>query len=60
MISELYMYRDNQWVKCDDCGSWRKLPADAFVPARWICSDNVRDLRRLILACIHLLLYPLV
>ncbi|KAG0620032.1 hypothetical protein M758_4G183600 [Ceratodon purpureus] len=37
---------DDQWVKCDDCGCWRRLPADAFVPASWICSDNEWDLRR--------------
>lgn len=37
---------DDQWVKCDDCGCWRRLPADTFVPATWICSDNEWDLRR--------------
>jgi hypothetical protein len=40
--------RDDQWVKCDDCGCWRRLPADTFVPATWICSDNEWDLRRLV------------
>lgn len=37
---------ESQWVKCDDCGSWRRLPADAFVPEKWNCSDNDRDLTR--------------
>ncbi|XP_073389703.1 B3 domain-containing protein Os07g0679700 isoform X2 [Physcomitrium patens] len=34
---------ENQWVKCNDCGSWRRLSADAFVPAGWICSDSDLD-----------------
>uniref|UniRef100_A0A7I4DAG6 CW-type domain-containing protein n=1 Tax=Physcomitrium patens TaxID=3218 RepID=A0A7I4DAG6_PHYPA len=37
---------DDQWVQCDDCGCWRRLPADAFVHARWVCSDNEWDSRR--------------
>ncbi|XP_068639540.1 B3 domain-containing protein Os07g0563300-like isoform X2 [Aristolochia californica] len=29
-----------QWVQCDSCSKWRKLPADALVPAEWHCSLN--------------------
>ncbi|KAF8391406.1 hypothetical protein HHK36_023710 [Tetracentron sinense] len=32
-----------QWVQCEDCSKWRKLPADALLPSRWTCSDNSRD-----------------
>ncbi|CAA0835987.1 B3 domain-containing transcription repressor VAL2 [Striga hermonthica] len=32
-----------QWVQCEDCFKWRKVPADAFLPSRWICADNVWD-----------------
>lgn len=42
-------------MKCDDCGSWRRLPADAFVPEKWNCSDNDRDLTRFILTLLAIL-----
>ncbi|GER53037.1 transcription factor, partial [Striga asiatica] len=32
-----------QWVQCEDCFKWRKVPADAFLPSKWICADNVWD-----------------
>uniref|UniRef100_A0A7I4E9T6 Uncharacterized protein n=2 Tax=Physcomitrium patens TaxID=3218 RepID=A0A7I4E9T6_PHYPA len=35
-----------QWAQCDDCGTWRRVPVDAFVPARWSCSQNTWDLTR--------------
>ncbi|KAH6773745.1 hypothetical protein C2S52_003351 [Perilla frutescens var. hirtella] len=35
-----------QWVQCEDCFKWRKVPADALVPSKWTCSDNVWDLHR--------------
>ncbi|KAK9156210.1 hypothetical protein Sjap_003690 [Stephania japonica] len=35
-----------QWVQCDDCSKWRKLPIDALLPSRWTCSDNPWDLKR--------------
>lgn len=37
---------EDQWAQCDDCGSWRKVPADVFLPTRWVCSDNVWDAER--------------
>ncbi|CAA2982566.1 B3 domain-containing Os07g0563300-like isoform X4 [Olea europaea subsp. europaea] len=30
-----------QWVECDDCFKWRKVPANALLPSRWTCSGNV-------------------
>lgn len=39
-------YGENRWVKCNDCGRWRRVPSDAFVPARWVCAENDRDLKR--------------
>ncbi|CAK9210021.1 unnamed protein product [Sphagnum troendelagicum] len=35
-----------QWAQCDDCSNWRRLPATAFVPLRWSCSQNTWDLTR--------------
>ncbi|GAB4826874.1 hypothetical protein Ancab_033754 [Ancistrocladus abbreviatus] len=35
-----------QWVHCDNCFKWRKLPADVLLPARWTCSENSWDLKR--------------
>ncbi|GFQ01824.1 B3 domain-containing protein os07g0563300 [Phtheirospermum japonicum] len=32
-----------QWVQCEDCFKWRKVPVDALLPSRWICSDNAWD-----------------
>ncbi|KAL3752509.1 hypothetical protein ACJRO7_013206 [Eucalyptus globulus] len=35
-----------QWVQCDDCSKWRKLPMDAHLPPGWKCSDNIWDSER--------------
>jgi hypothetical protein len=35
-----------QWARCDECGNWRCLPATAFVPLHWSCSQNTWDLTR--------------
>ncbi|KDP20893.1 hypothetical protein JCGZ_21364 [Jatropha curcas] len=32
-----------QWVQCEDCFKWRKLPADALLPSKWTCSSNSWD-----------------
>ncbi|MCO5600318.1 hypothetical protein L7F22_054428 [Adiantum nelumboides] len=37
---------EDQWAQCDDCGSWRKVPSDVFLPTRWVCNDNVWDANR--------------
>ncbi|XP_065620794.1 B3 domain-containing protein Os07g0563300 [Quercus suber] len=35
-----------QWVQCEDCFKWRKLPANALLPSKWTCSDNSWDPER--------------
>ncbi|ERN03458.1 B3 domain-containing transcription repressor VAL2 isoform X1 [Amborella trichopoda] len=35
-----------QWVQCDNCAKWRKLPMDVLVPPRWTCADNSWDPKR--------------
>nr|XP_023900596.1 B3 domain-containing protein Os07g0563300-like isoform X1 [Quercus suber] len=35
-----------QWVQCEDCFKWRKLPASALLPSKWTCSDNSWDPER--------------
>lgn len=35
-----------QWVQCDSCSKWRKLPSDALIPSKWTCYDNVSDPNR--------------
>ncbi|XP_010447453.1 PREDICTED: B3 domain-containing transcription repressor VAL2 isoform X2 [Camelina sativa] len=32
-----------QWVQCDACGKWRRLPVDTLLPPKWLCSDNLLD-----------------
>ncbi|XP_057544152.1 B3 domain-containing protein Os07g0563300 isoform X2 [Amaranthus tricolor] len=33
--------KDFQWVQCDNCLKWRKLPFDYRLPARWTCVENM-------------------
>ncbi|KAD0221958.1 hypothetical protein E3N88_44605 [Mikania micrantha] len=33
----------DQWVQCDSCFKWRRLPLDVLVLSKWTCSDNVLD-----------------
>ncbi|KAJ8761370.1 hypothetical protein K2173_001500 [Erythroxylum novogranatense] len=35
-----------QWVQCEDCLKWRKLPVNALLPFKWTCSDNPWDSER--------------
>ncbi|KAJ4977240.1 hypothetical protein NE237_002346 [Protea cynaroides] len=35
-----------QWVQCEDCSKWRKLPSDVLLPSRWTCSNNSWDSKR--------------
>ncbi|XP_057512471.1 B3 domain-containing protein Os07g0563300-like [Actinidia eriantha] len=35
-----------QWVQCEDCFKWRKVPPDAFLPTRWTCPSNSWDPER--------------
>ncbi|XP_044460534.1 B3 domain-containing protein Os07g0563300-like isoform X2 [Mangifera indica] len=35
-----------QWVQCEDCSKWRKMPANAVLPSKWTCSGNTWDPER--------------
>lgn len=35
-----------QWVQCEDCSKWRKVPANARLPSKWTCSGNLWDPER--------------
>ncbi|KAK4753246.1 hypothetical protein SAY87_022044 [Trapa incisa] len=35
-----------QWVQCEDCSKWRKLPADYLLPSKWTCAENKLDPER--------------
>ncbi|CAI9755145.1 unnamed protein product [Fraxinus pennsylvanica] len=35
-----------QWVECEVCLKWRKVPANALLPSRWTCSENIWGLDR--------------
>ncbi|XWS15671.1 hypothetical protein CRYUN_Cryun34aG0021900 [Craigia yunnanensis] len=35
-----------QWVQCEDCFKWRRLPSDALLPSKWTCSSNSWDPER--------------
>ncbi|CAO2839151.1 unnamed protein product [Amaranthus hypochondriacus] len=32
-----------QWVQCDNCAKWRRLPGDILLPPKWACADNSWD-----------------
>ncbi|XP_068645936.1 B3 domain-containing protein Os07g0679700-like isoform X2 [Aristolochia californica] len=36
----------DQWVQCDNCFKWRKLPLDVLIQSKWICTDNMWDSKR--------------
>lgn len=38
-----------QWVQCEDCSKWRKIPADALLPSKWTCSENLWDPKRYVI-----------
>ncbi|KAI3943415.1 hypothetical protein MKW92_046524 [Papaver armeniacum] len=41
-----YLLGQDQWVQCDSCSRWRKLPADVLLPSKWTCADNAWDPER--------------
>lgn len=43
-----------QWVQCEDCFKWRKLPANALLPSKWTCSANSLDPERYTIICFKL------
>lgn len=36
----------DQWIQCDDCFKWRRLPVDVLVSSTWTCAENMWDLGR--------------
>ncbi|XP_078156962.1 B3 domain-containing protein Os07g0563300-like isoform X2 [Carex rostrata] len=36
----------HQWVQCEECNKWRKVPVDALLNAKWSCSQNTWDVDR--------------
>ncbi|KAG1371485.1 B3 domain-containing protein [Cocos nucifera] len=36
----------DQWIQCDDCSKWRRLPVDVLLPSMWTCADNMLDPKR--------------
>lgn len=37
---------EEQWVQCDSCSKWRKVPHDYLVPCQWTCAENLWDQSR--------------
>ncbi|ONM26211.1 B3 domain-containing protein [Zea mays] len=33
----------DQWIQCDDCSKWRRLPLNVIVAPKWTCTDNSWD-----------------
>ncbi|KAL5196862.1 hypothetical protein ABZP36_000374 [Zizania latifolia] len=33
----------DQWIQCDDCSKWRRLPLNIIVASKWTCADNTID-----------------
>nr|CAD1841850.1 unnamed protein product [Ananas comosus var. bracteatus] len=33
----------DQWIQCDDCSKWRKIPVHVIVASKWTCADNSWD-----------------
>jgi hypothetical protein len=36
----------DQWIQCDDCSKWRRLPLNVIVASKWTCADNTWDPKR--------------
>jgi hypothetical protein len=33
----------DQWIQCDDCSKWRRLPLTVIIASKWTCADNSWD-----------------
>ncbi|CAD6342289.1 unnamed protein product [Miscanthus lutarioriparius] len=33
----------DQWIQCDECSKWRRLPLNVIVASKWTCIDNSWD-----------------
>ncbi|PKA66844.1 B3 domain-containing protein [Apostasia shenzhenica] len=36
----------DQWIQCDDCFRWRRIPVEFLPPSKWACADNTWDSNR--------------
>ncbi|PKA67217.1 B3 domain-containing protein [Apostasia shenzhenica] len=36
----------DQWIQCDDCFRWRRIPLGVLPPSKWACADNTWDPKR--------------
>nr|QDX18307.1 B3 domain-containing protein Os07g0679700-like isoform X2 [Cymbidium sinense] len=36
----------DQWIQCDDCCKWRRIPVDFLPPSKWTCTENTWDSKR--------------
>ncbi|XP_020577060.1 B3 domain-containing protein Os07g0679700 isoform X2 [Phalaenopsis equestris] len=36
----------DQWIQCDDCFKWRRIPVDFLPPSKWTCVENTWDSKR--------------
>lgn len=36
----------DQWIQCDDCLKWRRIPVEVLPPSTWTCVDNTWDSKR--------------
>ncbi|PKU78901.1 B3 domain-containing protein [Dendrobium catenatum] len=36
----------DQWIQCDDCLKWRRIPVEFLPPSKWTCTENTWDLKR--------------
>ncbi|CAN4078211.1 unnamed protein product [Withania somnifera] len=42
-----------QWVQCEDCFKWRKVPDNGALPSRWTCSENSLDPERSVCSAVQ-------
>ncbi|CAN4083962.1 unnamed protein product [Withania somnifera] len=42
-----------QWVQCEDCFKWRKVPDNISLPSRWTCSENSLDPERSVCSAVQ-------
>ncbi|KAG6418058.1 hypothetical protein SASPL_120257 [Salvia splendens] len=42
---------EGQLAQCDSCLKWRRLPVHALLSAKWTCSENIWDLKRVLSSC---------
>nr|WDA53407.1 b3-like transcriptional factor family protein [Erycina pusilla] len=36
----------DQWIQCDDCFKWRRIPVEFLPPSKWTCAENTLSSKR--------------